>query len=102
MWHDPAGSWRPLLEKYLRNRSQLLQGFKRVPSAKDDKRLTLVAPSKKARQHLLCAIRELRGSCRANMFLTPPEKANKALAYRLLDKRPVHVKEMGDALQVTY
>ena len=36
------------------------------------------------------------------MFLTPQEKANKALTYRLLDKRPVQVKEMGDALQVSY
>jgi virulence-associated protein VagC len=32
------------------------------------------------------------------VLLTPMEKANKALAYRLLEKKQVHIKDMGDMM----
>ena len=100
-WQDPAGNWRTTLRSALGTLAPPLQDFVRVQSAPDDRRLTLVAPSKDARRKLFCAIRDRRGPCRAHMHLTPRERANKAMGYNLLSNRPVHIKEMGDALRIS-
>jgi hypothetical protein len=72
-----------------------------VPAPQGDQRLILAAPDKASRRILLRAIKTTGGTMKASMYLSPSEKANKALAYRYLARRPVHIKDNGDIMLVT-
>jgi hypothetical protein len=84
IWNDPQGNWKATLTKLLGQKSTLIQGCQRIPSSPDDARLTLSVDSKASRRLLVQAIKEQRNGLKAMVQLTPMEKANKALAYRLL------------------
>jgi virulence-associated protein VagC len=43
-------------------------------------------------------LKQNRNGIKAMVELSPLEKANKALSYRLLEKKRVHVKDLGDIL----
>jgi hypothetical protein len=85
----------------LGQQATLLQGFQRVPSPPEDARLTLTTDSKASRRLLLRQLKLQRNGIKAMVQLTPQEKANKALAYRLLQGKNVLIRDMGDMMTLS-
>jgi hypothetical protein len=93
--------WERTLKNILGTQATLLFGCQKIQAPFEDSRLTLSTTSKASRRLLLQEIKKNRNGVKASVLLTPLERANKALAYRLLHKKKVHVKDLGDMMTLT-
>jgi hypothetical protein len=82
-------NWEKTLKSILGPKATLLIGCKQIQGPMEDSRLTLSTPSKASRRLLLQEIKNNRNGVKASVLLTPLERANKALAFRLLHKKKV-------------